>query len=64
MSKVREMTTEDLEHFIEQKVVEILGDPDSGLKLNPAFKKKLRLRMKKSGKRIPHQEVLRKFGGH
>jgi len=62
MAKVKAMTTAELEEFIEQKVVELLGDPDSGLKLRPEFKKKLQLRLKKSAKRIPHQEVLKKFG--
>ncbi len=61
-AKVKEMTTDELEQFIEQKVVELLGDPDSGLKLRPEFRKKLRLRLKKTGKRIPHSEVLKKFG--
>ncbi len=61
MEKVKEMTVAELEEFIEHKLVEIIGDPDSGLKLNPAFKNKLRQRLKKSGKRIPHSEVLKKL---
>ena len=61
MAKVKEMTTEELEQFIEQKVVELLGDPDSGLKLKAEFKRKLQLRLKKPGKRISHSEVLNKF---
>ncbi len=52
MEKVREMTVDDLEQFIERKLVEIIGDPDSGLKLKPAFKQKLKHRLKKLGKRI------------
>jgi len=56
------MTTDELEQFIEQKVVELLGDPDSGLKLRPEFKRKLQLRLKNTAKRIPHSEVLKKFG--
>lgn len=62
MEKVKEMTVDDLEQFIEQKLVEIIGDPDSGLKLKPAFKKKLAQRLKKPGKRISHDEVLKRLG--
>ena len=42
MAKVKEMTQDELEQFIEQKVIEILGDPDEGLSLNEAFKEKLK----------------------
>jgi len=31
MVKVKDLTIDDLEYLIEQKVLEILGDPDSGL---------------------------------
>ena len=51
MVKVKEMTVDELEQFIENKVAEILGDPDSGLSLKPAFRKKLESRLKKSSKR-------------
>jgi hypothetical protein len=54
MAKVKEMTVEKLEQFIENKLVELVGDPDSGLKLKPAFKKKLRQRLTKPSKRISH----------
>ena len=60
--KIKEMTVDDLEHFIEHKLVEIIGDPDSDLPLKDEFKQKLKERMEKSGKRISHEEVLRKFG--
>ncbi len=62
MAKIKEMTTAELEEFIEQKVVELLGDPDSGLNLRPEFKRKLQLRLKKTSKRISHQEVLKRIG--
>jgi len=61
MEKVKEMTVDELEQFIEHKLVEIIGDPDSGLKLRPAFRKKLEQRLKKPAKRIPHSEVLKKL---
>jgi len=62
MAKVKEMTVDDLEQFIEHKVVEILGDPDSGLVLKPAFRKKLESRLKKSSKRTSHEEVIKRLG--
>jgi len=61
MEKVREMTVDDLEQLIENKLVEIIGDPDSGLKLRPSFKKKLQHRLKKTGKRISQTEVLKRL---
>ena len=59
MAKVKAMTVEGLEQLIEHKVVEILGDPDAGLPLKPAFRKKLEARLKKNSHRTSHQEVLR-----
>lgn len=61
MTKVKDMTIEDLEQLIEQKFLEILGDPDSGLKLKEEFKRKLERRFKKPSKRVSHQEVLKRF---
>ena len=61
MAEVREMTIDELEDFIEQKLLEILGDPDSGLQLKPEFQKKLEIRFKKASKRIPHREVIKRF---
>jgi len=61
MAKVKDMTVEDLEQFIEHKFLEILGDPDSGLQLRKEFKTKLEQRLKKPSKRISHEEVLIKF---
>jgi hypothetical protein len=37
MTKVKDMTINDLEELIEQKLLEILGDPDSGLRLEKGF---------------------------
>lgn len=61
MTKVKDMTVEDLEHFIENKLLEIVGDPDSGLQLREDFKAKLEQRLKKPSKRISHDEVLKRF---
>ena len=61
MAKIKDMTVDDLENLIEHKFFEILGDPDSGLQLKKEFKAKLQQRLKKPSKRIPHQEVLKRF---
>ena len=61
MATRKDISVEDLEQLIEQKVLEMLGDPDSGLRLNEKFKAKLEKRLKKSARRISHQEVLKKF---
>lgn len=61
MTKVKELTTNDIEQLIEQKLFEILGDPDSGLHLRKEFKTKIEQRLKKPSKRISHEKVLKKF---
>jgi len=62
MREIKDLTMDDLEYLIEQKILEMLGDPDSGLEVTEEFKKKLRERLGKPSKRIPHEEVLKKFG--
>ena len=61
MAKVKDLTIEDLEYLIEQKILEVLGDPGYGLKLKKEFKEKLRKRLKNSSQKISHQEVMKKF---
>lgn len=61
MTKVKDMTIEDLEQFIEHKFIEIIGDPDSGLQLRKDFRTKLQKRLKDPSRRIYHQEVLKRF---
>lgn len=62
METINQLTIEDLENLIEQKVLEILGDPDTSLNLREEFKKELKSRLKKRLKRTPHQEVMERFG--
>lgn len=62
MAKVKGITTEELDQLIEHKVLEIIGDPEAGLHLKPAFRKKLESRLKKASPRTPHREVIKKFG--
>ncbi|MHB1664712.1 MAG: hypothetical protein ACYCT7_05560 [bacterium] len=61
MSNIKNMTMDDLEQFIEYKLIEIIGNPDSGLKLKKEFKVKLEERLKKTSKRIPGEEVIKKI---
>ena len=61
MAKVKEMTVEDIEQIVEHKLLEIIGNPDSGLHLKKEFKTKLEQRLKKPSKRIPHEEVMKRF---
>lgn len=62
MAKVRDMSIEDLEHLIEQKLLEIFGDPDSGLQINDEFRRKLQKRLSIHSPRVPHDEVIKRFG--
>jgi len=62
MVKVKDLSMDDLEYLIEQKILEILGDPDAGWELRDEFKKKLRERLARPSKRIAHGEVLKEFG--
>lgn len=61
MTKVEDLTIDELEHLIEQKILEVLGDPDSGLELREEFKQELERRLKNPSGRIPHVEVVKKL---
>ncbi|MEK7802811.1 MAG: hypothetical protein AAB251_00245 [Deltaproteobacteria bacterium] len=61
MAKVKEMTIDDIEQLIEHKLLEILGDPDSGLQLTREFKAKIEQRLKRPSERISHEEVVKRF---
>lgn len=61
MARAKTMTADDIEQLVEQKLLEIIGDPDSGLHLKKEFKVKLEQRLKKPSKRISHEEVLKRF---
>lgn len=61
MARAKAMTADDIEQLVEQKLLELIGDPDSGLHLRKEFKAKLEQRIKKPSKRISHEEVLKRF---
>ncbi len=62
VNKVKDVSIDELEYLIEQKVLEILWDFDSRIELTDEFKKKLAKRLKKPSGRISHKEVLEEFG--
>jgi len=62
MRSLNQLTVDDLENLIEQKILEILGDPDTSLDLREEFKKELKARLAKRLKRTSHGEVMEKFG--
>ena len=61
MDRIKDLTVDDLEHLIEQKVMELLGDPDSGFNLRQEFKDELDRRLKAAGTRVSSQEVEKRF---
>ena len=62
MTNVKDLTIDELEYLIEQKILEVLGDPDSGLELKEEFKQELKRRLGNPSSRIPHHEVVRRIG--
>jgi len=61
MARAKAVTIDDVEQIVEQKLLEIIGNPDSGLHLKKEFKAKLEHRLKNPSKRIAHEEVLKRF---
>jgi hypothetical protein len=62
MTHVKDLTIDELEYLIEQKILEVLGDPDSGLELKEEFKQELKRRLEDASRRIPHHEVISRIG--
>jgi hypothetical protein len=62
MTNVKDLTIDELEYLIEQKILEVLGDPDSGLALKEEFRQELKGRLEKPSRRIPHHEVVSRIG--
>ncbi|MBL6992209.1 MAG: hypothetical protein ISR65_20660 [Bacteriovoracaceae bacterium] len=62
MTKLNDLAVEYLEELIEQKLLEIVGDPDSELRLEKGFKEKLERRLRNVPRKVSHDEVLKKFG--
>jgi DNA invertase Pin-like site-specific DNA recombinase len=69
MKSLSRMTAEDLkaivEEAVEKKLYEIVQDPDSGLKLRPEVRKRLRRTLtaeRKGARGIPAFQVAKKLG--
>jgi hypothetical protein len=62
MANVKDLTIDELEYLIEQKILEVLGDPDSGLELKEEFRQELKRRLESHSSRIPHHEVVSRIG--
>jgi len=62
MTKIKDLTMDELEYLIEQKILDILGDPDFGLELREEFKEELKERLKSSLRRTSQEEIAGKFG--
>jgi len=62
MKTINQITIEELENLIEQKIIEILGDPDTNLELREDFKEELKARLASRLKRASHKKVMKRFG--
>jgi len=61
-SRCKRPDIDELEYVTEQKILEALGDPDSGLELKPDLKQELKRRLENPSRRIPHHEVVSRIG--
>lgn len=53
----------EIENIVEQKVLEFLGDPDSGLSLKKSFVTKLKKTLAQKDRRyVSHADVLKRYG--
>jgi len=62
MTNIKDLTIDELEYLIEQKILEVLGDPDSGLELREEFRQARERRKENPSGGIPHHEVVNRFG--
>jgi len=62
MAKVKDLSIDELELLIEQKILEFFGDPESGLEFKQEFREELERRLKTPARRIPHEEVVKIVG--
>lgn len=51
-----------IDFLVEQKLNELLGDPDSFLSPNKQFLQRLMVRLGKTPKLIAHTQVMKKYG--
>lgn len=51
-----------IDFLVEQKLNELLGDPDSFLSLNKQFVRRLKVRLSKTSTLIQHDQMKKKYG--
>ncbi len=51
-----------IENIVEQKLYEILGDPDEGLELKPSVKRRLKNSINNNSKGIPAKKAAAELG--
>ncbi|OIP65721.1 hypothetical protein AUK15_01365 [Candidatus Nomurabacteria bacterium CG2_30_43_9] len=51
-----------IDFLVEQKLNELLGDPDSFLSLNKQFLQRLKARLGRTPKTVTHNQVAKKYG--
>ena len=61
MSRIIEELKPVIENIVEDKLIELLGDPDHGLKLKPEVKKRLKQVLSNKG-HVPAIKVAEKLG--
>lgn len=54
--------TKQIGAIVEQKILELLGDPDERLQIKRNFVLKLQRRMKEKHKTVPLSAVMKKYG--
>jgi len=62
MNRIKDITLDELKQLIEQKVLDLLGDPNAGLELRTEFKEELDRRLRSPSKKTSHREVVSRFG--
>jgi len=60
-SNIAEEIKPYIEEIVEHKLLELLGDPDSGLKLRSEIRKRLEKSLKSKGKRISAKQVAKEL---
>lgn len=61
MAQPQQLNKEELEEFIEEKIFELVKDPDSDLELKEDFIDKIEKRKQETAD-IPHSEILDNHG--
>jgi hypothetical protein len=63
MRNVKDLTIDEFEGLIEQKILEVPGEPDSGLEVKEESRRKLKSRLGNPSRKLPHNEVMKVIRG-